>query len=318
MKIFVLSILLIFFTTGIFGKALLKNNFEYDFKTKNLKVFELYIVGNMELVVGFDYELKIKKNNKSKKAKKRTDEFMFVLPVPNTITSWKTEKNTLFKDLYNSTLPEKMPNVKKKKKLPKRMRRINNRFKVVVQDVFKPAQLGKKAFDEVNEYLKKNGYNELSFNEYKYYIDRSWSFVVIKYVTKKGYIAKKGSVQPIYLSLEADSAAFPLRIFKDSPKLKTDIYVLSSFDLELKDVKNYGLKTIEQVDNELSQSNRLTIITELGDSVVNFYDRISSKNEDFKDMENNNLRLFHVYGVLNDKNKISSWDASTDFLLENK
>ena len=272
----------------------------------------------MELVVGFDYDLKIKKNNKSKKAKKRTDEFLFVLPVPNTITSWKTEKNTIFKDLYNSSLPEKMPNVKKKKKLPKKMRRINNRFAVVVQDVFKPAQLGKKAFEEVNEYLKKNGYNELNYTDYKYYTDRSWSFIVVKYVTKRGFIPKKGTVQPIYVSLEADSAAFPLRIFKDSPKLKTDIYILSSFDLELKDLKNYGLTTIEQQDNELSQSNRLTIITELGDSVVNFYDRISEKNEIFKDMENNNLRLFHIYGVLNDKNKISSWDSSTDFILENK
>ena len=317
MKIFILSILLIF-TTGIFAKPLLKSNFEYDFKTKNLKVFELYIVGNMELVVGFDYELKIKKNNKSKKAKKRTDEFMFVLPVPNTITAWKTQKNTIFKDLYNSTLPEKMPNVKKKKKLPKKMRRINNRFAVVVQEVFKPAQLGKKAFDEVNEYLTKNNYNELKYNDYKYYIDRSWSFVVVKYVTKRGFVPKKGTVQPVYLSLEADSAAFPLRIFKNHPKLKTDIYILSSFDLELKDLKNYGLTTIEQEDNELSQSNRLTIITELGDSVVNFYDRISEKNEVFKDMENNNLRLFHIYGILNDKNQISSWDDSTDFLLENK
>jgi hypothetical protein len=211
-----------------------------------------------------------------------------------------------------------MPNVKKKKAIPQKMKSINNKFNVVIQDVFKPAQLGKKAFDEVNEYLKKNSYAELSYNDYKYYTDRSWSFVVVKYVTKKGSIAKKGSVEPIYLSLEADSAAFPLRIFKNSEKLKTNVYVLSSFDLDLTGVKTYGLNTIEQEDNELSQRNRLTIITELGDSVVNFYDNISKKNEVFKDMENNNLRLFHVYGVLNDKNKISSWDNSTDFLLENK
>jgi len=317
MKTFII-LLLLAFTSSTYGKILLKKNFEYDYKVKDLKVFELYIVGNMEMVTSFDYELNIKKNSESKKAKKRTDEFMLVLPVPNTITAWKTEKNTLFKDLYNSSLPEKMPNIKKKKKLAKKMKRINNKFSVVVQNVFKPAQLGKKGFNEVNEYLSKNKYPELSMSDYKYYIDRTWSFVVVKYVAKKGFVAKKGSIQPVYLSLEADTTAFPLRIFKDIKNLKTNIYVLSSFDLDLKDLKSYGLTTIEQTDNELSQKNRLTIITELGDSVVNFYDRISEKNEVFKDMENNNLRLFSIYGTLNDKNKISSWDGSTDFMLENK
>ena len=311
-------LLLLAFTSSIYGKILLKNNFEYDYKLQNLNVFELYIVGNMEMVTSFDYELNIKKNNESKKAKKKTDEFMLVLPVPNTITAWKTENNTLFKDLYNSSLPEKMPNIKKKKKLPKKMKRISNKFSVVVQSVFKPAQLGKKGFDEVNEFLNKNKYPELTMSDYKYYIDRTWSFVVVKYVAKKGSVAKKGKVQPVYLSLEADTTAFPLRIFKGIKNLKTNIYVLSSFDLDLKGLKSYGLTTIEQKDAELSQKNRLTIITELGDSVVNFYDRISEKNEIFKDMENNNLRLFHVYGTLNDKNQISSWDASTDFMLENK
>ena len=317
MKFLLVSLFLIF-TSSLYSKVLLKDNYEYDFKIKDLKVFELYIVGNMELVVGFDYELKIKKNNLSKKAKKKTDEFLFVLPVPNTITAWKTEKNTIFKNLYNASLPEKMPNVKKKKKLPKKMRRIKNRFKVVVQDVFKPAQLGQKAFNEVNEYLKKNKYPELSIADYKYYIDRDWSFVIVKYVTKKGSIAKKGAVQPVYLSLEASNVAFPLRNFKENKKLNTNIYVLSSFDLELKTLKDYGLNTIEQLDSELSQRNRLTIITEIGDSVVNFYDAIAEKNEVFKDMENSNLRLFHIYGKINDKNKISSWDKSTDFMLENK
>ncbi len=298
---------------------MLKKNFEYDATVKNVNAFELFIVGNMELVISLDYELKITKNNESKKAKKKTDELMVVLPIPNNIVKWKTTNNTLFKDLYNSTLPIKKKVVKKRKKLPKPLRRVNNKFKVIVQEIFKTDKLGQKAFNALNEHLKKNGYNELQFSDYKYYIDRDWTFIAVKYVVKKGSIPKKGNLQPIYLSLEAANVAFPLRAFKEYKNFNFNFYILSNFNMDLKDIKKFKLSTVDMDDNDLEQKNRITILTELGGSVIDFYDAISETNEIFKDMETTTLNMFHIYGKgLNKGKNTLTFSPSDDLMLDNK
>ncbi len=320
---------------------LVKKDFKNKVNIKNVNVFELFIVGNMQLVVDMDYDidvkidkkedktkkedkankkkLKIKKLKKVKKKKGKKlvnlDELLLVLPVPNTINSYKNKNNVLFTDLYNSSLPTKKKNVKKKKVLRKK-RKHTKKDILVIQEVYQNKEFGIKSFKKLNEYLSKNKYNELDEKDYKYYIDRDWNFIAIKYVNKgKDKIFKTASLEPIHLSLEAANVVFPMRTLKENENFSFNFYILSNFKMDLKNISKFSLKTVETEDKELEQKNRLTILTELGDSVVDFYDAISSKNEIFKDMETNTLNLYHIYS---DNIKKINFSKSDELLLDNK
>ncbi|MBN2694320.1 DUF2330 domain-containing protein [bacterium] len=312
-KIVLLAIL---FSSIIMAKPLLKNGYDYKSTIEKNNAFILYLVGSMEMVFGFDYQLEIKNKEKNMKT---TDEFYFLLPIPNPLKNWSKSEQEIFNNLEKATKPEGMSDSKtdknSKKNSSKKVVKPVIKYGAKVQDVFKSEFIGQKAFDDVNKFLKEKNYPEASFDDYKYYIDRKWSFIVIQYKAEKNAILAKGTVEPIYLSLDADMVSFALRVFKGSENFKTSVYILSQFDLDLSDLTKISLTTVELENPKLSQQNRVTIITELGDSVISFYDKIAQENEIFKDMENNNLRLYHIYGKDLD---LSKWDSSSDLSLNNK
>ncbi len=311
--------LFILFSFILNAKPILKNGFEYSSTVDKNNSFILYLVGSMEMVFGFDYQLDIKNKEKNLKT---TEEFYLLLPIPNPLKSWTKSEQDVFNNLEKATKPEGMvePEATKnsKKITPKTIQKpkvVPIKYGAKVADVYKSEFIGQKAFDDVNKFLKEKNYSEAAFDDYKYYIDRKWSFVVIQYKAEKGAVATKGTVEPIHLSLDADMVSFAMRIFKGSDKFKTSVYILSQFDLDLSDLTKISLTTVELENPKQSQQNRVTIITELGDAVVRFYDKIAQENEIFKDMENNNLRLYHIYGKDLD---LSKWDSNSDLYLNNK
>lgn len=330
MKKLLLFLCLISF--AVYSKPMLKTTIEGDFNIKQVNSFVLYLVGSMEMVFSFDYSMNIKNiktenaDPKKKEIKKETDEFIFVLPIPNPLKKWEASNQGIFTDLFNATLPEGMPDTTKKDtksaKTTKKAQPVvsKNANKIIIKDVFKTEEIGQKAFDEINKHLKENNYAELNQEEYVYYIDRNWSFIIIKYGMTNGMIPKEATIEPIYLSLDTDMVAFPLRIFKDTGKVNFDVYVLSQFDLDLSDLSKFYLTTTEIENPKQTQQNRMTIITELGENVVKFYDKIAQNNEVFKDMERTTLKMFHFYGkdINSGEKSISSWSKSNDFNLNNK
>lgn len=144
---------------------------------------------------------------------------------------------------------------------------------------------------ELNNWLKNNGFAEVSADVLKHYTDKDYYWLAIKLDNPKGLPAD-GEVKPLQLSFATEKPVYPIKINHGSGGFDLELWVICGKELDTEKTKAFGLKTVEQQDAMMGQSNRKTRFSRLPSVVKD----VAKDDEGLKNLKAGDLYCYRFFG----------------------
>lgn len=145
---------------------------------------------------------------------------------------------------------------------------------------------------ELNNWLKNNGFGEVDADVLKHYTENDHYWLAIKLENPKGLPAN-GEVKPLQLSFATEKPVYPIKINHGRGAFDLELWLITDREVDTEKSKLFGLKTTEQQDVTMQQTNRKTRFSLLPAVVKD----VAKDDEGLKKLKAGELYCYRFFGV---------------------
>lgn len=162
---------------------------------------------------------------------------------------------------------------------------------------------------ELKAWFKDNGFAEPKESLVRWYTENEYYWLAVKLHNPKGLLAN-GQVKPLQIGFKTDKPVYPVRINEGAGKFDLELWVVSRKEIDTKKSESLGLKTVEQRDPTMHQSNRETKFADLPAEVR----KVAQDREGLNAMKEGKLYCYRFFATgVNDKIDLSKWKGDLSF-----
>lgn len=168
---------------------------------------------------------------------------------------------------------------------------------------------GELGVQELKGWLKDNGFGEPKDDLVRWYTDKEYYWLAVKLHNPKGLPAN-GEIKPLQIGFKTDKPVYPVRIHEGAGAFDLELWLITRKEVDTDKSKAFGLRTVEQRDPMMAQTNRETTFANLPKEVS----KVSADTEALKQMKEGKLYCYRFFAPgINDKIDLSRWDGDLSF-----